>query len=44
MMTVFRPVPLDVQQHFLEGSAPEDGVPASGVLAEFEERVEPYLE
>jgi aromatic-L-amino-acid decarboxylase len=39
---VFRPVPLDVQQHFLEGSLPEDGLPAADVLAEFEERVEPY--
>jgi aromatic-L-amino-acid decarboxylase len=39
---VFRAVPPDVQQRFLEGPLPEDGLPASDVVAEFEEHIEPY--
>jgi aromatic-L-amino-acid decarboxylase len=39
---VFRPVPPDVQQRFLEESLPENGLPVSEVLAEFERCVEPY--
>jgi glutamate/tyrosine decarboxylase-like PLP-dependent enzyme len=35
-------VPLDVQQRFLEGPCPENGVPADAVLAEFKEHIEPY--
>jgi glutamate/tyrosine decarboxylase-like PLP-dependent enzyme len=39
---VFRPVPLDLQRSFLEEPVPEEGRPAADVLADFEERIEPY--
>ena len=38
----FRAFPLDLQRQFLEGPLPEEGRPAADVLAEFEERIEPY--
>jgi aromatic-L-amino-acid decarboxylase len=38
----FRPVPLEVQQDFLEGPLPDAGASAARVLQAFSEQIEPY--
>jgi len=39
---VFQPVPGDLRERFLDSPLPEEGLPASDVLAEFERDIEPY--
>ncbi len=39
---VFQPVPADLRERFRDSPLPEEGVPASDVLTEFERHIEPY--